>query len=92
MNTKLLKLFEDHIYFPEDYTKIHWYVSYGDAVLYNTDNNLDDLLEGNGQTYSGIIKGEPIDINGYVMYTLDSECGFDYQAIFSLALKVEEEE
>lgn len=91
MNNKLLKLFEEHINFPEDNTKVCWCVSY-DSVMYNTDNNVDDLLDQNGETYSGVIKGEPVEIDGYVMYTLDSECGFDYQAIFKLDLKVEDDE
>lgn len=91
MNKKLLELFEEHIDFPEDNTKVCWYVYCGDSIHYNTDNNVEDLLEGNGQTYSGLIKGNPVELEGYVMYTLDSECGFDYQAIFSNNLKVEEE-
>lgn len=91
MNKQLLEIFEEHIDFPEDNTKVCWCVSY-DSVMYNTDNNVEDLLDRNGETYSGIIKGEPIELGGYVMYTLDSECGFDYQAIFSLALKVDEDE
>lgn len=91
MNKQLLELFEEHINFPEDNTKVCWCVSY-DSVMYNTDNNIEDLMDGNGQTYSGVIRGSAVEIDGYVMYTLDSQCGFDYQAIFSLALKVEEDE
>lgn len=91
MNNKLLKLFKEHIDFPDDHTKICWCVSY-DSVMYNTDNNVEDLRERGGETYSGIIKGEPIELDGYVMYNLDSENGFDYQAIFSTALKVDEDE
>lgn len=91
MNSKLLKLFKDHIEFPEDNTKVCWSISYG-SIVYNTDNNIDDLMEQNGQTYSGEIRGELVVIDGYVMYKLDSQQGFDYQAIFSLALKVDEDE
>lgn len=91
MNKQLLDLFEEHINFPEDYTKVCWQSDL-DQIVYNTDNNIEDLLDQNGQTYSGIVKGEPVKIDGYVMYTLDSECGFDYQAIFSLVLKVDEDD
>lgn len=91
MSNKLLKLFKEHIDFPEDNTEVCWCVNY-DSVMYNTDNNVDDLLDQNGDTYSGIIKGEPVEVDGYVMYTLDSECGLDYQAIFKLDLKVEEDD
>jgi hypothetical protein len=90
MNKQLLELFEEHINFPEDNTKVCWYAD-RDQVVYNTDNNLEDLYDQNGQTYSGEIRGEPIEVDGYVMYLLDSQCGWDYQAIFSLALKVEEQ-
>lgn len=92
MNKKLLEMFEDHIDFPEDNTTVCWYINYDCNVCYNTDNNVEDLLDGNGETYSGLIKGGPVQIDDYIMYTLDSECGFDYQAIFSLSLLVKEEE
>ncbi len=91
MNSKLLKLFKEHIDFPEDHTKVCWQ-SDVDQVVYNTDNNVDDLMSQNGETYSGEIRGEPVEIDGYILYTLDSGCGWDYQAIFSAALKVDEDE
>lgn len=91
MNKKLLELFEEHINFPEDCTEICWYAD-DYQVIYNTDNKLEDLIEQNGNTYSGLIKGQAVELGGYVMYTLDSECGWDYQAIFTLALKVDYEE
>lgn len=90
MNKQLLEVFEEHIYFPEDYTKVCCPVD-GSEISYNKDNNVENLFDGNGETYSGYIKEGPVEIDGYVMYLLDSSCGFDYQAIFSLALKVEEE-
>lgn len=91
MNKQLLELFEEHIYFPEDHTKVCWTESYG-TISYNKENNVEDLIDGNGETYSGEVREGPIEIDGYAMYLLDSSCGFDYQAIFSLALKVEEDE
>lgn len=91
MNKKLLEIFEEHIYFPEDHTKVCWTVD-GSEISYNKENNAEDLIEGNGETYSGEVKEGPIEIGGYVMYLLDSSYGFDYQAIFSLALKVSEDD
>jgi hypothetical protein len=91
MNKQLLELFEEHIYFPEDHTKVCWTENYG-TISYNKENNVEDLLDGNGETYSGEVREDLIEIDGYVMYLLDSSCGFDYQAIFSLALKVGEDE
>lgn len=89
MNEQLFKIFEDHIYFPDDWTKVCWTEDRG-TISYNKENNVEDLLDGNSETYSGEVREGPIEIDGYVMYLLDSSCGFDYQAIFSLALKVEE--
>lgn len=91
MDNKLFKIFEDHIYLPDDHSKICWTESYG-TISYNKDNNVEDLLGGNGETYSGEVREGPVVIDGYVMYNLDSQCGFDYQAIFSLALRVEEDD
>lgn len=87
MNNKLIKLFKDHIYFPDDYTKLHWKEEYG-SISYNTDNELSDLMEGEGNTYSGEVRSE-VEIDDYVMYELDSGCGWNYQAIFSLSNKVD---
>lgn len=87
MNKQLLELFKEHIYFPEDHTKVCW-TENGGEISYNKENNVEDLLDGNGETYSGEVREGPIEIDGYVMYLLDSSCGFDYQAIFSLAFKV----
>ena len=89
MNKQLLELFEEHIDFPEDHTKVCWTEDRG-TISYNKENNVEDLLDGNGETYSGEVREGPIEIDGYVMYLLDSSCGFDYQAIFSAALKAEE--
>ena len=91
MDKQLLELFEEHIYFPEDHTKVCWIEDRG-TISYNKENNVENLLDGNGETYSGEVREGPIEIDGYVMYLLDSSCGFDYQAIFSLALKVEDDE
>jgi hypothetical protein len=91
MNKQLFKIFEDHIYFPEDWTKVCWAEDFN-TISYNKEDNVGDLIDGNGETYSGEVREGPIEIDGYVMYLLDSSCGFDYQAIFSLALKVEDEQ
>ena len=88
MNTKLMEIFKDHIHFPEDCTDLCWTES-NDEISYNKENDVSDLMDGNGETYSGSVKSS-IELEGYIMYELDSGCGWDYQAIFSRALKVDE--
>lgn len=87
MNNKLIKLFKDHIHFPDDYTKLHWKEEYG-SISYNTDNELSDLMQEEGSTYSGEVRSK-VEIDDYVMYELDSGCGWNYQAIFSLNNKID---
>ena len=90
MNSLLLELFQDHIYFPEDNTSICWTIDSG-SIVYNKQNNKEDLLNQEGETYLGYIKEGPIEIGRYVMYTLDATGGWDYQAIFCLDNFVEED-
>lgn len=90
MNSLLLELFQDFIYFPEDNTSVYWTID-GESVVYNKENNKEDLFNQNGETYSGYIKEGPIEVGRYVMYTLDSQCGWDYQAIFCSDLFIEED-
>lgn len=59
-------------------------------VIYNKENNTEDLLGGDGETYSGEIRNRA-EFDKYVIFDLDSGCGWDYQIIFSLENKVEEE-
>lgn len=90
MDIFLLNLFKDHINFPDDHTDICWTYTH-EEVRYNTGNNVDDLMNGDGETYSGEDKLGEIVIDNYVLYTLDSGCGYDYQAIFSVDKKVDQD-
>ena len=89
MSKKLIKLFKEHVWIPDDYTEICWCEDeHNQGLIYNTDNSLDDLMNGDGHTYSGRIKSH-IELDGYVLLTIDSEQGWDYQAFFSADKKVD---
>lgn len=83
----LFELFYDDIDWPEDMTHL-WWIESGDEVSYNTDNNTEDLLNGDGNSYSAeIYRNRYVNKDGYVLYTLRDGCGGFYQAIFSLDKK-----
>lgn len=84
----IYKLFEDGIWKPEDLTSYIWCAD-NYEVSWNTDNNLEDLEESNGMTYSGEIYGEGEERDFYVILTLRDGCGGMFQAIFDLRNKQE---
>lgn len=90
MSDKLIKLFKEYVWTPEDYTEICWCEQH-EHVTYNIDNNVDDLINGERDTYSGRIKSR-IELDGYILLTIDSEQGWDYQAFFNSNKKVNIEE
>ena len=77
------ELFKEHIYLPDDFTEVVWYEDNG-TVCWNSDGSVEDLVNGNGDTYQCEIRGGGIVIDKYIMFLLDSGCGYNYQAIFSL--------
>lgn len=83
---KLFELFKDEIHWPEVYEEAPWLLS-SDELVYNTDNSVEDLRLGEGKTYSGYIKVST-EKEGYVIFEVDSGCGFDYQIILKLSNKV----
>lgn len=87
MSDKLIKLFKEYVWTPDDYTEICWSEDV-DELTYNTDNDIDALMNGDGNTYSGRIKSY-VELDGYVLLTIDSEQGWDYQAFFSVDKKVD---
>lgn len=87
MSNKLIELFKEHVWTPDDYTGICWSEDVYE-LTYNTDNDIDALMNGDGNTYSGRIKSY-IELDEYVLLTIDSEQGWDYQAFFSVDKKVD---
>lgn len=84
----IYKLFGNEIWLPDDCTNCIWHrtdceVSWGD--------DLDDLMMGDGDTYSCEVYGK-VERDGYVLYTLYDGCGNKIQAIFKLDNEVNEDE
>ena len=55
MTTNIYELFKDHIELPADYTECLWYVRY-DQVTWTEGDELSDLFNGDGDTYSCEVK------------------------------------
>lgn len=72
---------------PDIELKAPWLIRQGFELAYNTDEDEEGLLEGDGSTYSGEIKDQRT-VGDYVIFTLDSGCGYDYQVILSSANEV----
>lgn len=84
----LFELFYDDIDWPEVYNDAVW-TKNGEELSYNLAGSVEDLENGDGDTYGGQILGIGVKKEGYVLYTVDSGCGYDYQVILKLANKVE---
>ncbi len=64
---------------------------WGEAELsYNKEGNQEDLLLGDGETYAGEIKEEN-QLGEYVIFKIDSGCGWDYQVILSADKEIKDE-
>jgi len=87
----LIELFKDEVHLPDDNTCLPWYIDNYDVIYYNRDNNIRDLVNGEGHTYSGLVKHR-IDRQGFMIVLIDSEQGWDYQAFFNLAYEVNPDE
>lgn len=74
---------------PEDLTEYIWYETDGNQILWNGENNLDDLYNETGDTYCEIINSNDGEIDGYVIYNISDSCGGSGQCIFALDKQVE---
>ena len=87
--TNIYKLFKDEIWQPEDYTKNLWYQNVDE--LYYTTGSVDELMNGDGDTYSYRVCAEH-ERDGFIIVALQNDCGGDlFQAIFDLSKKVDED-
>lgn len=89
MSVNIYDLFKEEIWQPEDCTEYVWYYS-NHSVYYNKDGDVDALFNGDGNTYGGEVDFE-FEKDGYVIFTLDSGCGYSYQAIFKMSNKQDED-
>lgn len=83
---ELYNLFDKHINKPENHTDAVW-TSDSFEVYWNEDGVVDDLLEGEGETYSSEIRRGGVEIGDYILYNLRDCTGCQYQAIFDLRKK-----
>jgi hypothetical protein len=90
MTTNIYELFKDHIELPADYTECLWYVRY-DQVTWTEGDELSDLFNGDGDTYSCEVKEMGKEIGGYIIYTLRDGWGGEYQAIFKMSKEQDED-
>lgn len=82
----IYELFKEHIELPDDLTKVIWFEDNG-TISWNIDGSVEDLVNEDGNTYQCEIRGQGVVIDNLIIFTLDSGCGYYYQAIFSLSNK-----
>jgi hypothetical protein len=89
--TDIYKLFEKEIWTPDDCTAYVWTRACDDEMSYNKKGRVDDLMNGDGATYSYSIQFE-VERDGFVMFALQEYYGGQaFQAIFDLSKKVDED-
>lgn len=64
-----------------------WYTD-GDSVYWNTDKNIDDLLNHDGNTYSGYLPEGEARQGKYFICNVDTQCGQWVTSILSLDKEV----
>lgn len=65
----------------EDRTNAVWYKD-DDYTCWNTDGNLDELYDGEGNTYSGDSLWLSVEDANYYLTQIDSGCGESYFVLF----------
>lgn len=83
---EVFNLFYEHIEKPVDLTDCIWFEENQDYICWNEENNLEDLLNIEGNTYQEDIL-KVVEIGGYTLYTLPTLGGGTFQAIFDLSKK-----
>lgn len=86
--TDVYELFKEEIWMPDDFTNCIWCENCGE-LSWNLDNSIEDLENGDGNTYSADRKVLVAEKEPYVMYIINDGCGNTYQAIFDLRNKKE---
>lgn len=89
MTNEIINKFNEHLVKPDLFLDDPWFVHNNGAVSWNSENNIEDLIEGDGQTYTEESYGESVEIDGYVLFTLGDSCGGQGQVIFNLNNKID---
>lgn len=85
---ELVTLFKDDVEVPDNYTDCCWYKDSG-SIIVNEDDDVNELMQGDGDTYHFDVYGSPIEKDGILLYKLYNCCGEKFQAFFSLDKKVD---
>lgn len=89
--TDIYKLFEKETWTPDDRTAYIWYKVAIDELSFNKDDDVNNLMNGDGLTYSYNVISE-VERDGFVIFTLQNDYGGEsFQAIFDLSKKVDED-
>jgi len=85
-----LEVLKEHLVMPEDFTECKWFHdTQSDSVSWTTEEDIDMLYDGEGETFSELSLGMEIEVSGYVLFTLADSFGGSGQVIFSASNKVE---
>lgn len=86
---EVIQKFDDHLVKPELFLEQIWFEQKYGNVHWNGENNIDDLINGDGDTYSGDVRAGAVEVDGYVLYTLGNDCGGESQLVFKLSNKID---
>ncbi len=89
MSDEIINKFNEHLVKPDLFLGDPWFVHDNGAVSWNSENNIDDLINGDGQTYTESSYEDSVEIDGHVLFTLGDSCGGQGQVIFSLNNKID---
>lgn len=64
----------------------------GNNLYYNTDNNIEDLFNGDGNTYGGYLPEGYKENAKYLVANIDTQCGQWITEIFDVTKRVYEED
>lgn len=85
-----LQVLKEYLILPEDLTECKWFHDKrSDSVSWTTEDDIDMLYDGEGETFSEVSLEKVVEENGYVLFNLSDSCGGSGQVIFSEANKVE---
>lgn len=88
MTEEIINKFSEHLVKPDLFLDDSWFEDGYGNVSWNSENNIEDLINGDGQTYLECSYTEPVEVDGHVLFTLGDSFGGQGQVIFNLANKI----
>lgn len=82
---ELFQKFDEYLVKPELFLDDIWYQDTNGYVHWNSQGNMDDLMNGDGESYSEDSYGDSVTVDGYVLFMLGDSCGGKGQVIFKLS-------